>query len=30
MSPAVFELAADQDLPVAGHAGFLVGESAGG
>ena len=26
MSPAVFELAADQHLPVAGDAGFLVGQ----
>ena len=29
MSPAVIELSADQDLPVAGHAGFLVGKSDG-
>jgi hypothetical protein len=30
MSPAVFELAADHDLPVAGHTVFLVGEGDGG
>ena len=30
VSPAVVELAADHDLPVAGHAGFLVGEGDAG
>ena len=29
MPPAVMEFAADQDLPVTGHAGFVIGESGG-